>query len=72
MDTACVSTFFDFSVLWYFLNRMILLSLYLGKIITFLDTFVGFESKLSPNDINYFVFYTPVSLMMDLISPKLI
>lgn len=51
---------------------MILLSLYLGKIITFLGTFVGFESKLSPNDINYFVFYKPVSLMMDLISPKLI
>lgn len=42
------------------------------QIITFLGTFVGFESKLSPNDINYFVFYKPVALMMGLISPELI
>lgn len=36
---------------------MILLSLYsLGKIITFLDTFIDFESKLSPNDFKFFVF----------------
>lgn len=42
---------------------MILLSLYsLGKSITFLDTFVDFESKLSPNDFKFFVFYKRVSL----------
>lgn len=43
-DTACVSTFFDFSVLWYFLNRMILLSLYSGKI-TFFRYFCRFWIK---------------------------
>lgn len=41
---------------------MILLSLYLGKIITFLGPFVDFESKLSPNDFKYFVLYNLVSL----------
>lgn len=36
---------------------MNLLSLYsLGKSITFLDTFVDFESKLSPNDFTNFLY----------------
>lgn len=35
---------------------MILLTLYsLGRIITFLDTFLDFESKLSPNNFKFFV-----------------
>lgn len=41
------------------------------QIITFLGTFVGFESKLSPNDIHCFVVYKPVALMMGLISSEL-
>lgn len=57
-ETICVSTFFDFSIISdIFLNCMILLILYsLGKIITFLDTFVDFESKLSPNDFTFFLY----------------
>lgn len=40
------------------LNRMILLRLYLGRIIPFLGTFVGFESKLGPHDINFCILRT--------------
>lgn len=52
-----------FCNLWYFLNCMILLTFILqGKIITFLDIFVDFESKLSPNDFKFFCIYKLVSL----------
>lgn len=56
-EPSCVSTFFDFPVISdFFFNCMILLTLYsLGRIITFLDTFLDFESKLSPNNFKFFV-----------------